>query len=112
MQHNDWGRTVRIGASFTSDYDRPAFYDINESELRMRRDFAHALLAVEPGLTADAPRVEAWMRGKYAFLVNHGPSVATRVDGIGACRCAFTGERRDPRRVVIPELGWAVLRAD
>ena len=111
-QRNDWGRTVRIGASFTSDYDRPSFYDINESELRMRRDFAHALIGVEPGLTAEAPRVEAWMRGRYAFLVNHGPNVATRVDGIGACRCAFTGERRDPRRVVIPELGWAVLRAD
>ncbi|KAF0244933.1 MAG: hypothetical protein FD180_2083 [Planctomycetota bacterium] len=111
-QHNDWGRTIRIGASFTSDYDRPSFYDIGESELRMRRDFAHALLGVEPGLMAEAPRVEAWRRGRYAFLVNHGSNVATRVDGFGPCRCAFTGERRDPARVVIPELGWAVLRAD
>ncbi len=112
IDHNDWGRTIRIGVNFTAEYCRPGFYQVDETQLALRRDLARALLGIEPALSVDAPWVEAWKRGRYAFLVNHGHSVAARLDGIGACRCAFTGERRDPKRVLLPELGWAVLKED
>jgi hypothetical protein len=112
ISHNAWGRTIRLGALFTTEYDRPGFYQLGESELRLRGDIARALLGIEPGIRVEAAKVEAWKRGRYVFLVNHGGHVATRVDGVGACRCAFTGERRDAKRVALPELGWAVLRQD
>lgn len=112
VQHNDWGRTIRIGANFTAEYSRPSFFQVDDSELALRRDIARALLDLEPSLAVDAPRVEAWRRGPYAFLVNHGPGVFARVGGFGRCHCAFTGEARDPRRVPLPERGWAVLRLD
>ena len=104
------GRELQFATRLASDMNRPEFYGLTEEELLARRAAARAVFAgIEPEMDAGPAHVEAWRRGPFVFVVNHGPAAVARLGGIVRAACAFDGGARDPQRLPIPEHGWAVL---
>lgn len=102
------GGWFRFATRLATPFNRGDFYDLPDSELLALRALARAIFGA-PDLDADPPQIEAWRRGPFVFVLNHGPATLARLRGVGPSADAVTGARVDPAALALDEYGLHIL---